>query len=445
MKRIVILGAAESGVGSAILAQQQGFCVFVSDSGTVAQKYQTELNQADIQFEQNGHTESEVLNADLIIKSPGIADSAYIIKKAKQKSIPVVSEIEFAVKYTDAFIIAITGSNGKTTTTLLTYHILKQAGFDVAVAGNVGYSFARLVANKKHKYFVLELSSFQLDGCNTFSPDIAVLLNITPDHLDRYDFDFQKYIESKFRITQNLNKTQKLIYCFDDQIIRNEVEKKQLAMKATLLPFSLQISSGMNGFSHNNQLVIDIYNNKMYIDKKNIAIQGKHNQYNTLAASIAARAIDIRKESIRQSLETFEGVEHRLEHFATKDDVSYINDSKATNVNSTWYALETIDTKIIWIAGGVDKGNDYQILADIVNEKVKALICLGKDNQKLINAFGGSIAVFETTSMQDAVEKARELAQPNETVLLSPACASFDLFSNYIDRGNKFKEYVYQL
>ena len=443
-KKIVILGAGESGAGSAVLAQKQGFEVFVSDKGQIKQNYREILEKNGIKWEENNHDESIILSADEVIKSPGIPENAPIIKKIRDKSIPIISEIEFAGRYAKGVKICITGSNGKTTVTNLIYHILKKAGKKAAMTGNVGNSFAMAVADGSYDYYVIELSSFQLDGMYEFKADIAILLNITPDHLDRYDYKLQNYIDSKFRVIQNQKKDDFLIFWEGDPIIRTELSHRKTEM--TLLPFSDEIKDGMAAYIENNELIIDYQNKINLMTIHEFALKGRHNTYNSMAAAIAGKILNIRKDVIRESLADFQGVEHRLEPVITVCGINFINDSKATNVNSTWYALECMENNIIWIVGGVDKGNDYSELFIIVKKKVKAIVCLGKDNKKLIEAFKDKIAtIVETSSMEEAVRSAYYLAKKGETVLLSPACASFDLFKNYEDRGRQFKQAVRNL
>lgn len=439
--KIVVLGARESGTGAAILAKAQGFDVFVSDKGKISDKFKKTLLQQQIRFEEEQHTEDEILSAKEIVKSPGIPEKSDIITKAKEKGIAVISEIEFAARYTDAKKICITGSNGKTTTTLLTYHILKKAGLNVGLAGNVGKSFAAMVANQKHDYYVLELSSFQLDNMYTFKADIAVLLNITPDHLDRYEYKMENYVNSKFRIAQNQTSQDAFIYCIDDPETINVIDNKNI--KAKKYPFSIVQQLQEGAWLNENQINININNNPLTMTVEELALQGKHNIYNSMAAGIAGRILDIRKEIIRESLSDFENIEHRLEYVAKINDIEFINDSKSTNVNSAWYALESYNKPIVWIAGGVDKGNDYSMLKDLVKAKVKAIVCMGKDNKKLMKAFKGLVPVIEeTSSAEEAVAVAYRVSKKGDIVLLSPACASFDLFENYEDRGNKFKAAV---
>ena len=444
MKRIVILGAGESGTGSAILAQKNGFDVFVSDKGQIKDVYKEILEKNNIKWEEGNHTESAILSADEIIKSPGIPEDAPIIKKIREKGIHVISEIEFAGRYAKGIKICITGSNGKTTVTNLITHILKKAGKKVAMTGNVGNSFAMAVAEGSYDYYVIELSSFQLDGMYEFKADIAVLMNITPDHLDRYDHKLQNYIDSKFRVIQNQGKNEFLIFWAGDPIIKKELSKRK--PEVTLLPFSDEIMEGMTAYIENDELIIDYQNKNKIMTIHEFALKGRHITYNSMAAAVAGKILNIRKEVIRESLADFQGVEHRLEPVITVCGIDFINDSKATNVNSTWYALECMENGIIWIVGGVDKGNDYVELFQVVKKKVKAIVCLGKDNKKIIEAFKDKVAtIVETTSMEEAVRSSYYLAKKGETVLLSPACASFDLFKNYEDRGRQFKQAVRNL
>jgi len=440
----VILGAGESGYGSAVLAMKQGYEVFVSDSGSIKESYRDLMDVKGIDYEEGTHSESMILDAVEVIKSPGIPDKADIIKKIKSKQIPVISEIEFAGRYTNSKKICITGTNGKTTTTLLTYHILQKAGLQVGLAGNIGKSFALQVAENNYDYYVLELSSFQLDGMYSFKPDIAVLLNITPDHLDRYDYTFQNYIESKFRITNNQDHHDAFVYCADDEITVQHVAKHNIT--ATQYPFSIRKTEGMSAFIEENHLHINIKNQTLHMSIFDLALQGKHNLYNSMAAGIAARIIDIRKDVVRESFSDFKNIEHRLEHVMTVHGIEFINDSKATNINSTWYALECMQKPIVWIVGGVDKGNDYSTLLELVKTKVKAIVCLGVDNQKIHDAFGGVVPeIMDTRSAADAVKAAYEKGRKGDVVLLSPACASFDLFKNYEDRGDQFRKAVLDL
>jgi UDP-N-acetylmuramoylalanine--D-glutamate ligase len=443
-KKIVILGAGESGAGSAVLAQKHGFDVFVSDKGQIKDNYREILENYRIKWEEGDHNESIILSADEVIKSPGIPENAPIINKIREKGIPVISEIEFAGRYAQGIKICITGSNGKTTVTNLIYHILKKAGKNAAMTGNVGNSFAMAVAKGSYDYYVIELSSFQLDGMYDFKADIAILMNITPDHLDRYDYKLQNYIDSKFRVTQNQKKDNFLIYWEGDPIIKTELSRKKYEM--TLLPFSDEISEGMAAYIENNELIIDYQNKTNLMTIHDFALKGRHNTYNSMAAAIAGKILNIRKEVIRESLADFQGVEHRLEPVITVCGINFINDSKATNVNSTWYAIECMENNIIWIVGGVDKGNDYSELFQVVKKKVSAIVCLGKDNKKIVEAFKDMVTtIVETTSMEEAVRSSYYLAKKGETVLLSPACASFDLFKNYEDRGRQFKQAVRNL
>jgi len=444
--RIVILGAGESGTGTAILAKKQGFDVFVSDFGAIKDKYKQVLTQEGINWEENTHTESLILNAGEVIKSPGIPDKAPIVQKLINKNIPVISEIEFAGRYSNAKHICITGSNGKTTTTLLLYHILKNGGLNVALGGNVGKSFAWQVAEENYDYYVLELSSFQLDGMFNFKADIAILLNITPDHLDRYDYKFENYIRSKFRIIQNQTENDYFIYNDDDETIKQYINNYEI--KAQKLPFSTKHKIEKGAYiSENNELIVNTNTNN-YINMSifDLALSGNHNHQNTMAASITSSVLKLRKKNIRESLRDFKGVEHRLEPVLKIHGMQFINDSKATNINSTWFALETIKKPIIWIVGGVDKGNDYNELMDLVKAKVKAIVCLGEDVSKIHEAFDGVIDnIVDTKSMEEAVKSAYYLGSKGDNVLLSPACASFDLFENYEDRGRKFKMAVRNL
>ncbi|ATA72897.1 UDP-N-acetylmuramoyl-L-alanine--D-glutamate ligase [Capnocytophaga sp. H4358] len=444
MKKLVILGGGESGVGAAILGKKKHWDVFLSDKGKVATKYAEVLNQHTIRWEENKHTESEILSADCIIKSPGIPDTVEIIKKAKEKHIEIISEIEFAYRYTKGKIIAITGSNGKTTTTSLTYHILKESGLNVGVAGNIGKSFAQMVAEDDKEYYVLEISSFQLDGITSFKPHIAILLNITPDHLDRYDYKMENYIASKFRITENQTEDDYFIYDADDPVIEQWLEKNPI--KAKKLPFSLEKEIKQGSYNHKNTIIITINNHMVEMNTEEIAIKGKHNVKNSMASSVASHLLKVRKEKIRESLKGFIGEPHRLEFVKTVEGITYINDSKATNVNSVFFALDTMKTPVVWIVGGVDKGNDYSPLLPYVHEKVKAIVCLGIDNNAILQSFGNIIPnIVETKSMEEAVKYARRFATVGDTVLLAPACASFDLFENYQDRGNTFRKEVEKL
>ena len=443
-KRIVVLGAGESGAGAAVLAKKEGFDVFVSDLSAIKPKYKEMLDSHAIRWEEGQHTESDILNADEVIKSPGIPDKAPIIQKLKSQGTPIISEIEFAGRYTDAKMICITGSNGKTTTTLLTHHLLTEAGVDAGLAGNVGNSLALQVAENPHPVYVIELSSFQLDNMYDFKADIAILLNITPDHLDRYNYEMQNYVDAKFRIIQNQTEKDAFIFWNDDPIIAREIKKHH--PKATLYPFAEIHEEGTKGYVENNQVIVETENGTFTMEQDLLALTGKHNLYNSLASTIAAKIMDIHDEKIRASLKNFAGVEHRLEKVARVRGVDYINDSKATNVNSCWYALQSMRTPVVLILGGTDKGNDYTEIEALVKEKVRALIFLGVDNRKLHTFFDGKIAQIEDAgSMEEAVNKAYRLAQKGDTVLLSPCCASFDLFTCYEDRGDQFKACVRNL
>jgi UDP-N-acetylmuramoylalanine--D-glutamate ligase len=443
-QRLVILGGGESGVGTAILGLKKGFEVFVSDFGKIKDKYKEVLINNGIEWEEEGHSEEKILSATIVMKSPGIPDKAPIIKKLHDKGVKVISEIEFAAKFTKATIVGITGSNGKTTTASLTYELLKNGGLNVALGGNIGKSFAEQVSEEKYENFVLELSSFQLDGIETFAPHIAVLTNLSPDHLDRYDYKYENYIASKFRITMNQTSQDYFIYDADDAEIIKWLSQNPI--KSQPLPFSTKKELKQGAFKRNNEIIITIDNNQFTMPIATIGIQGEHNVKNAMAASTVATLLRIRKQTIRESLEGFQGVEHRLEKVLKINNVMYINDSKATNVNATFFALDSMENPTVWILGGVDKGNDYTELLPLVNEKVKAIICLGVDNEKIISAFGNVVdTIVETDSMKMAVQFAYKLAERNNTVLLSPACASFDLFENYEDRGRQFKEAVRNL
>ncbi len=439
-RHIAILGAGESGVGAAFLAKKEGWNVFVSDAGPIKDSFKQELNELGVEWEENGHTEERILAAELVIKSPGIPEKAPLIKKLREKGVKIISEIEFAGYYNTAKTICITGSNGKTTTTMLTYHILKKAGIRVGLAGNIGASFAKQVAEEKFDWYVLELSSFQLDDMFEFRADIAILTNITPDHLDRYNYEMQNYTNAKFRILQNQTENDWFIFNADDPIIAKEVAQRKIA--AQQAAFSLTTPQEVGGYINKQQLTINI-KDQFTMSIHDLALKGKHNAQNSLASGVAARILEIRKEIVRESLEDFVNVEHRLEFVAKVHGIEFINDSKATNVNSTWFALESMENPTVWIVGGVDKGNDYSELMDLVKEKVKAIICLGVDNKKLIESFSGVVdSIVEARSAMEAVAYGYRLAKKDETVLLSPACASFDLFENYEDRGNQFKEAV---
>ncbi|WP_396192390.1 UDP-N-acetylmuramoyl-L-alanine--D-glutamate ligase [Flavobacterium sp.] len=444
MKRLVILGGGESGVGTAILGKKEGYDVFVSDFGKIKDNYREVLNQYEIQWEDEQHTEDKILNADVVMKSPGIPEKAPIVKKLIEKGIPVISEIEFANDFTKAMTIGITGSNGKTTTTMLTYHLLKEGGLNVGLGGNIGKSFAWQVAEENYDSYVLELSSFQLDGIINYKPHIAIITNISPDHLDRYDYKYENYIASKFRITMNQTEEDYLIYDADDEAIGNWLKNNKV--KAQLIPFSISKSVENGAFLNNNTMEININQEEFLMETSNIALEGKHNMKNAMAATSVANILRIRKQTIRESLSNFQGVEHRLEKVLKIHNVQYINDSKATNVNATFFALDSMNTPTVWIVGGVDKGNDYAELMPLVHEKVKAIICLGVDNKKIIDAFGNVVDMMvEVDNMRDAVNTARHIAEKGDSVLLSPACASFDLFENYEDRGNQFKREVRNL
>ena len=443
MIRLVILGGGESGVGAALLGKEKEYDVFLSDAGKIAKKYKDVLRHNEIEWEEEGHTESKILNADVVVKSPGIPDGVPLIQKLHKATISVISEIEFAAAFTTANIIGITGSNGKTTTTLMVHQILKQAGLDVAIGGNIGESFAKQVLNSNANY-VLELSSFQLDGIEKFRPHIAIITNITPDHLDRYDYKFVNYIASKFRIAMNQTSDDYLIYDADDEVIVSYINTHPI--QSTLVPFSLRRKVTNGTYLEQNNIIIEFNNRDIIMPTTNLALEGKHNIKNAMAASTVAHLLKIRKATIRESLEGFQGAEHRLEQVLTINKVQYINDSKATNVNATYYALESMNTPTVWIVGGVDKGNDYKALFPFINEKVKAIICLGKDNEALFDAFGNMVEnIIETQYMSEAVKIAYKIATAGESVLLSPACASFDLFENYEDRGHQFKAAVRQL
>ena len=439
-----ILGGGESGVGTAILGKKMGFRIFLSDKGTIAPQYKQLLQEHEIEWEEEKHSEEKIFAADLIMKSPGIPDDAPLVARLRGENIRIISEIEFASKYTDANIIGITGSNGKTTTTKFTYHILKNAGLKVGMAGNVGQSFARQVAETEVDHYVLELSSFQLDGIETFRPHIAVLLNITPDHLDRYRHKFENYIASKFLITKNQTEEDYFIYDADDEVIEKWIQKNPV--KAQKLPFSLTKEVKNGAYLKDEQFIITIDNSQLIMPTSNLTLEGKHNAKNAMAAATVAQLLRIRKATIRESMESFQGVEHRLEKVLKINNVQYINDSKATNVNATYYALESMESETVWIVGGVDKGNEYADLLPLVNEKVKAIVCLGINNEPIINAFSNCVDfIVETQSMEEAVQQAYRFAEKGDTVLLSPACASFDLFKNYEDRGRQFKDAVRNL
>ncbi len=442
--RIAILGGGESGVGAAVLAKKQGFEVFLSDLSEIKPQYKTMLDKYEIQWEEKQHTEEKILNATEVIKSPGIPDKAPLIKKLHAQGTPVISEIEFAGRYTNAKMICITGSNGKTTTTMLVYHILKNAGLNVGLAGNVGNSLALQVATEKFDYYVVELSSFQLDGMTGFKADIAILLNITPDHLDRYDYNFQNYVDSKFRITQNQTGEDAFIFWENDPVIKAELAKRNI--QSAMYPFAIERTEKTKAFIEKNELIIKTLKNLFTMPTTELALQGLHNTYNSMAAGLAASIVDVKKDAIRQSLQDFQGVEHRLEYVATVRNVRYINDSKATNVNSCWYALQSMKTPTVLILGGTDKGNDYSEIEELVREKVTGLIFMGLDNSALHKFFDGKVEkIVDVQSMEDAVNAAYNMATAGDTVLLSPCCASFDLFENYEDRGRQFKNCVRNL
>ncbi|HEX9980085.1 MAG TPA: UDP-N-acetylmuramoyl-L-alanine--D-glutamate ligase [Flavobacterium sp.] len=444
MQRLVILGGGESGVGTAILGKKRGYDVFVSDFGKIKDNYKEVLIINEIAWEEETHTENLVLNADVVMKSPGIPDKSDIVRKLVSKGIPVISEIEFAAPFTTAKTIGITGSNGKTTTTSLVYHLLKSGGLNVGLGGNIGKSFAWQVAEDNYDYYVLELSSFQLDGIIKYRPDIAIITNISPDHLDRYEYKYENYISSKFRITMNQTTNDFLIYDADDEAIAEWLNNNKT--KAQLIPFSLTRSFEKGAYLNQDKMEININEEEFIMETESIALEGKHNMKNAMAAASVAKLMNIRKATIRESLSNFQGVEHRLEKVLKIQNVQYINDSKATNVNATFFALDSMTTPTVWIVGGVDKGNDYTQLMPLVREKVKAIICLGVDNKKIIDAFGNVVDVMiEVDTMQDAVKMSQRLTEKGDTVLLSPACASFDLFKNYEDRGKQFKQAVQNL
>jgi len=444
MSRIVILGGGESGAGAAVLAKQKGFNVFVSDLSEIKTQYKTLLDENQISWEEKQHTEELILNADEIIKSPGIPDKAPLIKKLHALGTPVISEIEFAGRYTNAKMICITGSNGKTTTTMLVYHILQKAGLSVGLAGNVGQSLALQVATADFDCYVVELSSFQLDGMTEFKADIAILLNITPDHLDRYEYNFQNYVDSKFRITQNQTEQDAFIFWENDPVIKAELAKRNI--QSTLYPFAIERTEKTKAFIENDELIIKTLETLFTMPTSQLALQGMHNTYNSMAAGLAATIVNVKKESIRQSLQDFQGVEHRLEYVATVRNIRFINDSKATNVNSCWYALQSMKTPVVLILGGTDKGNDYSEIEELVRGKVKGLIFMGLDNKPLHAFFDGKVSeITDVQSMEDAVNAAYKMANEGDTVLLSPCCASFDLFKNYEDRGKQFKNCVRKL
>jgi len=443
-KYIAILGAGESGVGTAILAKQKGFKVFVSDRGTIKEEYKAVLKENKIEFEEGKHTVDRIIEADLVMKSPGIPDKVALVQQLLKAGIPVISEIEFAVRFTNAIVAGITGANGKTTTTMMLTHILRTAALSVGEAGNIGVSFAKQVATENYEHYVLELSSFQLDGIMEFAPHIAIITNITPDHLDRYDYKFEHYIASKFRITMNQTAADYLIYDADDVVIVNWIEQHEIA--AQLMPFSLEQTFEIGAYKQGNKIIIRTHDKSFEMNIGNLTVQGNHNIKNTMAASMAARLLKVRKETIRESMEDFEGAPHRLERFLKIGGVQFINDSKATNINATYYALDSMRKATVWIVGGVDKGNNYMELMPLVREKVKAIVCLGTDNSKIIETFQNIMPIIvETQGAEEAVKVAHKLAEKGDNVLLSPACASFDLFENYEDRGNQFKEAIRKL
>ncbi|MDE7159603.1 MAG: UDP-N-acetylmuramoyl-L-alanine--D-glutamate ligase [Muribaculaceae bacterium] len=443
-KRLVVLGAGESGVGAAVLGLAKGMDVFVSDMGEIPSKYRASLDSRSIPYETGHHTPEKILDADVVVKSPGIPPTAPMVKAVVEKGIPVVSEIEFAGWFTDARMVCITGSNGKTTTTMLIYHILRKAGLDVGLAGNVGMSLARQVAEEPHAVYVIELSSFQLENMYDFKANIAVILNITPDHLDRYDYKMENYAAAKFRILRNQTADDCFIYWLEDPIVAAQI--KALQTEARALPFSHHKTEGAVAYEQDGIVRFELPGDVWDIPRDRLALPGLHNLYNSMAAGLSASVLDIRKETIRTALEDFEAVEHRLEYVATVDGVKYINDSKATNVNSTWYALESMTAPTVLILGGKDKGNDYTEIEPLVREKVKAIVCMGKDNAKLLDFFTGKVAeIRDTHSLEEAVAACRALASEGDTVLLSPCCASFDLFTSYEDRGRRFKEAVRSL
>lgn len=440
-QKLCVLGAAESGIGAALLAVQQGFEVFVSDYGKIEEAYKVKLHNAGIAYEEGGHTAAKILDAEVIVKSPGIAESTAVMKKIREAGIEVISEIELAYQYKgDSKIIAITGTNGKTTTTSLIYHICTTAGLDCALVGNIGYSFAQQVAEDPKPLYVLEISSFQLDDIKTFRPDVAVLLNITEDHLDRYDYSMENYIDSKFKITANQHSDDVFIYNLDDNIIIKKL--KNISVLSQSIPFTMKQEVNKGAYIKDGQMMLKAQEERVSMNIYDFALKGKHNQYNTMAAGLAGASLNIRKEKIREAIKTFENLEHRMEPVTTINGIEFINDSKGTNLNSVWFALESIAKPTILIMGGIDKGNDYSFLEELVKEKVKAIVCLGLDNSRIVNAFNTLVPVVETSSMKDAVGEAYHLAASGDVVLLSPGCSSFDLFKNYMDRGNIFKQEV---
>lgn len=443
--RLVILGSGESGVGAALLGRQKGYNVFVSDGGSIKANYKQELIDNGIDFEEGVHTTEKILNADEVVKSPGIPEKNELLKKIRAKGIPVISEIELAFRFKgDSKIVAITGSNGKSTTTSLIYHICKTAGLDCALVGNIGYSFAKQIAEDPKPLYVAEISSFQLDDIKEFRPDIAILLNITEDHLDRYDYKFENYINSKFKIIQNQQQEDHFIYCLDDEVITKHLEK--IILQTNPLPFSMRQELNKGAWIKGDQMMLKVQEERVSMSIYDFALKGKHNQYNTMAAGIAGATLGIRKEKIREAVSDFHSLEHRMEHVATVRGIEFINDSKATNVNSTWYALESMNKPTILVLGGVDKGNDYSLIEDLVKEKVKAIVCLGVDNKKIHDAFRSMVnVIIDTDNALDCVKQAFRIAEKGDVVLLSPACASFDLFKNYEDRGKQFKDAVKEL
>ena len=445
-KKIAILGAGESGVGCAILAKKENYEVFVSDYGQIAPEYLEELNLYNIPYEMGIHTEEKILNSDIIMKSPGIPEKAEIIKKIRNLQIPIVSELEFAYPFCQGKIIGITGSNGKTTTTNLLYHIFKTAGLNVGMAGNIGISFAKMIALEPKDFYILEISSFQLDDIVKFKCDLGILLNITPDHLDRYEYKMENYVASKFKIINHQSEENLFIYCQDDEETMNYFHQNIKSIKSKSIPFSITEQLSYGGYVSENHLIIQLNQNPFKMLTQELTIKGKHNQYNSLAAGIAAKSFDIKDEVLREAFRTFHSIPHRMESVLNLQGVEYINDSKATNVNSTWYALESLEKNIVWIVGGVDKGNDYSVLLPLIKKKVKAIICLGLDNIKIHNEFSSIVDVMiSTDNMKDAVKSASRIAEKGEAVLLSPCCASFDLFKNYEDRGDQFKQCVREL
>jgi UDP-N-acetylmuramoylalanine--D-glutamate ligase len=445
MKRLTILGAGESGVGAAILAAKEGYRVFVSDTGKIADKYRSELEKRGIEFEEGRHSEAMILEADEVMKSPGIPEKSSLVKQIRSMGIPVISEIELAYRHkSSGRILGITGSNGKTTTTSLAYHICKHGGLDCALVGNIGISFARQVAEDPKEWYIAEISSFQLDDIRTFRPDIAILTNITEDHLDRYEYQFENYIRSKFSIVKNQTRDDYFIFCEDDPVIKQYI--KEYPFQSNPLPYTMQQEPTQGGFIRNGQMSLKSGNETLNMSIYDFALKGIHNQFNTLAAGLAAVTIGIRKDKIREAVQSFESLEHRMEYVSTVRGVEFINDSKATNVNSTWFALESMQKPVVLILGGVDKGNDYSLMRSLIKEKVKAIVCMGLDNRKIHEAFQNDVPVIvNTSSASEAVKSSFHLADKGDVVLLSPACASFDLFKNYEDRGNQFKDAVRDL